>query len=300
MARTSKSRYRTNVTRDGVGIDRSGGPAIDPTENVVALVESEARAAAALREADIKFNDRQHCHLKEVTTLLSKNAETLRVSDLDRLDKTRQVDVLAAAASAATLATAVQTLATTSDRNAETLRTQLNADRAALAKQMADAAVQIQIGTDNAFKDVNARIAELQKSQYQGAGKSSVADPIMSEFMIEMKKMASAVQERRGHESVSDPALTAALTGLASGQMAMAASISGLKTNESLSMGRQQGVMDSRQLLTWGLGILAVLTALYTFSQRQSTPTTPQIIVVPAGTQTPGAVTGPSTQTVPK
>jgi len=162
---------------------------VDPTANVIALVQAEASSAAKLREADIKFNDAQHAHLKEVSMLRAANAETLRVSDLDRLGKTREVDVLAGAASAAALATAVQTLANTSDRNAETLRNLVNATAQTMAKQTADQAQVLSSQTDSLVKDINARIAELQKSSYQGVGKSSVADPLMAEFIAEMRTL---------------------------------------------------------------------------------------------------------------
>jgi hypothetical protein len=151
---------------------RGGPPPIDPTKNVIALVEANAKAAAALRRADTKFNDAKARHLKEIGKLRAAHAETLRVSDLDRLDKTRQVDVLAGTASAAALATAVQTLANTSDRNAETLRNLVNATAATMAKQTSDQAQLLSAQTDNLVKDINSRIAELQKSSYQGAGKS--------------------------------------------------------------------------------------------------------------------------------
>jgi hypothetical protein len=162
----------TRGGKAGVGIDASGGPVVDPTENVIALVKAESRAAASLRKADIRYSNAMHHHLKEVSRLRAMNAETLRISDLDRLAKTREVDVLAGAASAAALATAVQTLATTSDRNAETLRALVTATAQTMAKQTADQALVLSSQTDSLVKDINARIAELQKSQYQGTGKS--------------------------------------------------------------------------------------------------------------------------------
>jgi hypothetical protein len=177
--------------RAGFGVDVFGGRAIDPTENVIALVQALEKMVSALREADIKFNDSQHAHLKEISGLRAVNAETLRISDLDRLGKTREVDVLAGAASAAALATAVQTLATTSDRNAETLRSLVTATAQTMAKQTADQAAVLSAQTDSLVKDINARIAELQKSSYQGVGKSSVADPMMADFITEMRMLVT-------------------------------------------------------------------------------------------------------------
>lgn len=170
----------------------SSVPRIDPTANVIALVEAHAKANAGLREADTKFNDSQAAHIKDIGDLRAKHAETLRVSDLEGLAKTRQVDVLAGAASAAALATAVQTLANTSDRNAETLRNLVNATAQTTAKETADRAAVLSAQTDSLLKDINARIAELQKSTYQGVGKSSVSDPASERLAQSVEKLLSA------------------------------------------------------------------------------------------------------------
>jgi len=188
MAKKNKT-----TSRAGVPVDAYGGGTIDPTANVIALVKAEASAAKALRKADTKFNDAVARHIQEMANLRAANAETLRVSDLDRLDKTRQVDVLAATASAASLATAVQTLANTSDRNAETLRNLVNATAQTMAKQTSDQAQVLSAQTDSLVKGINAQIAELQKAQYQGVGKSSVVDPLQAETVAEMKAIRVAL-----------------------------------------------------------------------------------------------------------
>lgn len=288
------------TTRDPsrvVALDANGAPWVDPTPNVIALVEANAKSAAMLREADIKFNDSQAAHLKEIGALRAENAQILRTSDLATSEKTRQVDVLAAAASAATLATAVQTLATNTDRNAETIRNQLNADRAALAKLVSDTAVNVSTQNDSLFKVVNSQIAELQKSSYQGVGKSSVADPMISEAILEMKKMASGIYERRGRDEVADPALTATLAQIATAIAAQSTALADLKTSRSEASGATRGGLEQRQLVSWLLAAALALMGIYTFTQRQTTAA-PQIIVVPAGAQIPSAVqTGPPTQT---
>ena len=168
------------------------GLLIDPTANVIALVESNAKSSADLREADIKFYDAQITHLKEMIALRAINAETLRNSDLDRLAKTREVDVLAGGASAAGLATAVQTLANTSDRNAENLRNLVTSTSQALAKQTSDQATVLSTQNDLAMKDVNLRIAELQKSSYQGSGKSSVQEPQNDRLILMVEALLKA------------------------------------------------------------------------------------------------------------
>lgn len=195
-------------TSQGPSTDARNRPVVDPTPNVISLVLANAETAELLRKADEKYNDKMHCHLKEIGTLRAEHAETLRVSDLDRLDKTRQVDVLAATASASALATAVQTLANTSDRNAETLRNLVNATAQTMAKQTTDQAQVLSTQTDSLVKGINDRIAELQKAQYQGAGKSSIVDPAIEALTNEVRKLSRAQDERAGKQAVTDPVLT--------------------------------------------------------------------------------------------
>lgn len=180
----------TRAESPGAGVDSEGRAVVDPTANVIALVEANSVTAAQLRKADRKYNDAQFSHLREIAKLRAANAETLRTSDLDRLDKTRQVDVLAASASAAALATAVQTLANTADRNADALRNLVNATAQTMAKQTSDLAATLSAATDSLVKDINARIAELQKTSYTGAGKSTVADPQMDKLTALVEVLA--------------------------------------------------------------------------------------------------------------
>lgn len=171
---------------------------VDPTENVIALVEANAKAASDLREADNKFAGSQHAHLKEVASLRARHAAELRASDLNAQEKTRQVDVLASAASAATLATAVQALAATADRNAENIRNQMNATAAAIAKQTADAQTATQAQTDNLMRGINERLTSLERSSNLGAGRQSVADPQIENLIVEMRKLTAGADTSSG------------------------------------------------------------------------------------------------------
>jgi hypothetical protein len=251
---------RTAGKSPGIGVDAFGGRTVDPTRNVIALVKAESAAAKALRKADIKYNDSQHAHLREIGKLRSAYAETMRVSDLDRWDKTRKVDVEAGTASAAALATAVQTLANTSDRNAETLRNLVTATAQTMAKQTADQALVLSAQTDSLVKDINMRIAELQKASYQGVGKSSVADPMMAEWMTEMR---------------------------------------GIVKNQATTGGQRQGVNAMWLIIVGAVGLVGTLTMMavagvtlvvFLASRAGTTPpTAPQVIYTPAppGTQLP-------------
>jgi hypothetical protein len=161
----------------GPSVDKIGNPVIDPTENVKALMKASLEALALLRAADEKYLDATVLHLKEIAELRAKHAEQLRLSDLTAADKTRQVDVMAAASSATALATAVSALQATTDRNAETLRNSVISSAASVAKQTSDAALATQTATDNLFRRMDERMALLERNAATGAGRQSVADP---------------------------------------------------------------------------------------------------------------------------
>jgi hypothetical protein len=55
----------------GIGVDTYGGPAIDPTENVLALVDAESRRQDGLRHANERFE------------AAARQAETRRLNDLE-------------------------------------------------------------------------------------------------------------------------------------------------------------------------------------------------------------------------
>ena len=173
---------------------------VDPTPNVKALVAARALTMRDERKSDRRYFDAAlknhkesdalgHHHLKEMADLRADYTKEIRASDLNAAEKTRQVDVLAGASSAAGLATAVSALQATSDRNAETLRNQLNATAATMAKQTADTAAATQLQTDNLFRRTDERVAALERAAATGAGRQSATDPQMVEFMGDMKRM---------------------------------------------------------------------------------------------------------------
>lgn len=245
---------------EGAPIDIYGGAAFDPTANVIALVEGQADAIARLREADNRFNAQEFTHLKEMAILRAANAETLRISDLDRLDKTRQVDVLAATASASALATAVQTLANTSDRNAETLRNLVNATAATMAKQTADQALVLSTQTDNLVKDINARIAELQKSQYQGVGK----DPMVTDLVMKVEKLTGTIAEGVGKQAVVDPQIAE----MRADQKVLIAAMTA-SAGQGKGMDKMWGIVAGAAFLLFGFVsiVIAVVTFVLTRTQ---------------------------------
>ena len=108
--------------------------------------------------------------------LRAEHSKEIRQSESDRLDKIRQVDVLAGNTAADRALVAIQTLAATTTANAETLRSLVSSTATTVAAQ-----------TQAAMATVTERIAALEKSSYEGKGRSTATDPMMSELLIEVK-----------------------------------------------------------------------------------------------------------------
>jgi hypothetical protein len=155
------------LTSNGLGVDASGSPVIDPTENVKDLMEASIKSITALSEAQalltdekIKRMERECIHQDTIANLREEHNKEIRRMESDRVDKIRSVDVANAAATAAQLLSAVTTLATTQQGTAETLRNQVSATAAAVASQ-----------TERVINPIIERLALLEKSSYTGAGK---------------------------------------------------------------------------------------------------------------------------------
>lgn len=153
-------------------------PVIDPTENVIALTEAANRRQDDLRAASERFQAAQIAHLNATMQLRGDHAKEIRRLETERVNAIRQVDVTAVKTEADRALAAIQTLAATTATNADNLRTALTNTATTIAKQTADT-----VG------EITTRIAALEKSSYEGLGKSRVADPQMAEFMADMRKL---------------------------------------------------------------------------------------------------------------
>lgn len=238
---------------------RDANGAIDPTENVKSLMAASLESLEQLRVADNRYaeasitwlkeaNTASHRHIQEMADLRAVYSKEIRASDLNAAEKTRQVDVLAGAASAAALATAVSALQATSDRNAETLRNQLNSTAATMAKQTADAAAATQLQTDNLFRRTDERVAALERGAATGAGRQSATDPQMIEFMADMKRMLAT---------------------------------------QATGSGKSEGIGAAWLLLTGGVALVSTIVSIGAFVYSANRPsntasaTQPQVVYVP-------------------
>ncbi len=175
--------------RSGGGVDINGDPVIDPTENVLALVEAAVNRQDDLRLAAEKFTQAELMHVRLTEELRASHQRELAEKEANRLDAIRQVDVLNGNAAAKAASDAIAVLAATTAANAEKLRTDLNSTATTMAKQTADVAATMAAQQAATVAGITERLSALEKSSYEGIGKGRVADPMMAEFMTDMKRM---------------------------------------------------------------------------------------------------------------
>src|SRR6185503_13930108 len=235
--------------RPGIGVDAHGNQVVDPTQNVKDLTEASIKRIddmnelrALLADEQIKRMEREWIHLDRMASLREQHAREARESEAKRLDAIRATDVAAVSTTAAQSLAAIQALASTATATAETLRNQVATTATTIANQ-----------TDRIVSPIMERLAALEKIVNIGQGRSTVADPQMTDLMNEMRSLA------RGRATDS---------------------------------GKSEGMSDSGKLLMLLLAVVTALMGIYTFTQRGTTTAAPasQIIVVPAGAPIPSAV----------
>ena len=130
-------------------VDSNGVPVIDPTANVLSLVEAAVHRLDDLREAESR-------RLTELSDQRAKFEEKLAFKESQRIDAIRAVDVGAVAIASERANQQAQVLANQVAQSAETLRALVASTTQAQAKSLEQVSNQL---TD--------RIALLEKSQYQ-------------------------------------------------------------------------------------------------------------------------------------
>jgi hypothetical protein len=132
----------------GPGVDAEGRPVIDPTQNVLDLVDAAIRRQDDLREAESR-------HVREVAALHVSYGEKLRLVETElRTAESRRIDAIRAVDVAA-----VQRTAEVAGVTAETLRANVAATATAAATALA-----------NALEPILKSIADLQRAQYETQG----------------------------------------------------------------------------------------------------------------------------------
>jgi hypothetical protein len=152
----------------------------DPTSNVRALVALEVKRIDDLRAAESRRVDSE-------AALRAFYDEKLRDAESKRIDAIRSVDVNAVAvaneranAQAAVLASQVQA-------SAEALRALVASTSATVAQQFNQVTAQIQ-----------ERLAALEKSSYEGQGRSAYTDPALTALLAEVRTLSAARAQSSG------------------------------------------------------------------------------------------------------
>lgn len=183
------------VGNQGPATDRKNEPVMDPTENVMKLVEAANRRQDDLRHETTVRIDSELRHLKDMAELRAAHSKEMRAAEADRLNSIRQVDVTAVKTEADRALAAIQTLAATTATNAENLRNALTNTATTIAKQTADTVQQI-----------TERIAALEKSNYEGQGKSMYTNPMLADVSAQLKNLTQSRDvsggERRGGQQM--------------------------------------------------------------------------------------------------
>ena len=183
----------------GIGIDATGGPTIDPTENVKALVAAEKQRSDDLRQAEkerirdtqewqVRYFDSMLTASKEISAMRAAHQSELRANDIERNSNIRQVDITNADSAAAATQIAIKALAEG-----------VESTRATLAEAQSQLAAR-----------VDERLGALERSASLGEGKQRVSDPAIDSRLAALSDQVERLAR-----------LQAAGTGKSEGSVAM-------------------------------------------------------------------------------
>jgi hypothetical protein len=153
----------TNGTEQGKGVDSKGNPVVDPTKNVLDLVD------ASVRRIDDLANLRA-IHTKEIADIRDRHYRELSTKEASRLDSIQKAALDAIQAN---------------------------------AKQVTDLAASIASSTATTFEAMAKRIAALELSSAEGIGKTRVVDPQIEALVDEVRSLATTRSEKTGSSDQS-------------------------------------------------------------------------------------------------
>lgn len=160
-----------NFPQRGIGVDPYGGALIDPTKNVLDLVNAANKRQDDLREMHDRCIAAEIEVVKETVRWMEKLSDAHQAHDREiHLMEQQKLAAFRASDEAARITEAERTLAAVQlvARSAETTANDIRAVLNTTASTLANA---------NAARDLeyNQRVAALEKSSYEGAGKGTGA-----------------------------------------------------------------------------------------------------------------------------
>lgn len=159
-----------------------GAANVDPTANVLKLVEAAVQRLDDLRNVEMRrledLRTAENRRIDEIAELRANHAKELTVAESKRIDAIRAVDVAAVATASERASQQASVLANQVSASAETLRTLVASTATSATQQQATFSTQI-----------NERLALLERAQYKGEGRSVVTDPVMSDLINEVRNL---------------------------------------------------------------------------------------------------------------
>lgn len=193
----------------GVAVDAAGGPARDPTENVLALSEAANRRQDDLREAGEKHFEARLAHIDEVSKSNHAHSVELSAAESRRLDEqaalrahysamlsdaeAKRIDAIRAVDVAA-----VGTASQRAGDQASVLASQVSTSAEALRTLVATTAATVATSLQQMSTTLSTRLTTLEQASYQSAGKQSFADPAFVELLSEVKQLREANRQVTG------------------------------------------------------------------------------------------------------
>jgi hypothetical protein len=188
-------------------VQKGPGGTIDPTANVLALVEASVKRindlqdAATLRIESLRELDNKRIddlriaearRLDEQAALREQYHDKLSLAEAKRIDAIRAVDVNNVSVASERAAAQAMVLANQVTTSAEALRTLVASTATTTAAQ--------QSAITQQFTE---RLTSLERAQYEGKGKSSLADPQIAELVAEMKSLRESKSVTTGKDEGS-------------------------------------------------------------------------------------------------
>jgi hypothetical protein len=186
-------------------IDTDDRPQIDPTANVLALVDMQVKRLDDIAELRSVFEEKMLKQsieaINDTIRIRAEHQKELSLAESKRIDAIRAVDVGAVAIASERAAQQATVLANQVAASAETLRALVATTAQTVASQLASVS-----------GSLTERIAVLEKTSYVGSGKQAIADPMLAELVTEMKSLRDEA-ERRGGKSLGSSSMWGYIVG---------------------------------------------------------------------------------------
>jgi hypothetical protein len=164
--------------KSGQAVDARGGPAIDPTKNVAKLNKASSKRQDDLRKVDLQLVKSRLNSIEKLGELRARHAAQLRKAESKRIDAVREVDVRAA-----------QTESERKQRSLDLISERLRTSIDSMQSSFNTTAITLAKTSQETFDRVIERIAALERSSAESTGKQTVADPMMTELLNEVKTL---------------------------------------------------------------------------------------------------------------